>query len=96
MRARQARIDADRRLPVLLRLRRLRETPETAERRLLRVLFIRRYQVPTDSGGEQLLHVAEFQWPAPVGRQVVGLKPVTDPSLAIGELHGFESTYSSL
>jgi hypothetical protein len=45
------RTNAEERLPVLLRLRRLRATPQAEARRLLRVLFVRVGALPTDANG---------------------------------------------
>ena len=50
LRASSAGADADRRLPVLLRLQGLRRTPATSGRRLLRVLLFRGHAVPAEAG----------------------------------------------
>lgn len=54
----RARIDADGSVSVFLRVQRLRRTAETAQGRLLRVLFIRRFQVPARPGRDRLLYIA--------------------------------------
>src|SRR5262249_56923890 len=46
------RADADRRLPVLLRLQGLRRAPQAAAGRLLRVLLVRDREMPADAGGQ--------------------------------------------
>ena len=51
--------DADRRLPVLLRLSALRHPAQAQAGRLLRLLFLRNHAVPADPDGRQgnVLHV---------------------------------------
>src|SRR5262245_64637954 len=64
LRASGDRTDAGGRLPVLLRLQRLRATPQAAARGLLRVLFIRLGAVPARSSGAVRV---EFDRPASRG-----------------------------
>src|SRR5882762_2634300 len=51
MRLRQGRVDADRRLPVPLRMHALRRAAAAEPGRLLRVLLLRLGEVPADAGG---------------------------------------------
>ena len=52
--------DADRRLPVVLRVPRLQGAAAAQDRRLLRVLLVRLGKVPPDAGGARLLRVVRL------------------------------------
>lgn len=63
LRLRQGRDHADRRLPVLLRLRWLRHPPQAEGRRLLRVLLLRLGALPSSPGGRKMLRRCRMRRP---------------------------------
>ena len=66
----RGRDDADRRLPVVLRMQGLRHGAETPAGRLLRVLFLRNGALPADTGGRVLLSLTDATPGCPADRQV--------------------------